>query len=395
MTCWNDDIPLELLKKQQLEGINSQINLIRQSGSKAASRFAAIGDSLTSLDELEKIPLITAADIADLGTDLVCVPQRDIKRIVSLRTSGTERAKRIYFTRYDQEQTVQFFAEGMAQLCSAKDKVVILMPGTSSDGITGLLSEGLSRIGAVPYNPKIGNDYETLAKECEGAHTIVAMPGTLRRLALTAPHIRPCNVLLSADYISEACVSTIERIWKCEVFVHYGMTETCYGFAVDCPYHNGMHIRNRDYCVEIIDPVTHKRLPDGAKGIVVISSLRREAMPLIRYSTGDLGVMTTEPCGCGHSLPRIERVFGRVDALKKSPNINELDDILMGFDSVLDYTANLKNGRLEIGILANYEPVGVYEALNEAYPQLELSVFNHIELLNNGTKKRILGNNPL
>ena len=217
------------------------------------------------------------------------------------------------------------------------------------------------------------------------------MPGTLRRLALTAPHLKPRNVLLSADYISPSCVKTIERIWQSEVYIHYGMTETCYGFAVDCPYHKGMHIRNRDYYVEIIDPVTHKLLPHGEKGLVVLTSLRREAMPLIRYCTGDIGVMVAEPCGCGHSLPRIERVFGREDALIQRPNINELDDVLMGFDSVLDYTADFIDNRLEIGIFANGIDDKVARALESAYPEFEVSVFVHSELLNNGTKKRKLG----
>jgi len=392
MICWNDNIPSGQLEKLQLEGINAQIELIRKSGSEYSKRFDIIGEKLNCLSDLAKIPLLWADDISRLGTELVCVSQREIKRIVSLRTSGTECVKRIYFTRFDQEQTVSFFAEGMAQLCTEGDKVIILMPGTSSDGITGLLSEGLRRIGAVPVKPEIGLDYLELAKQCKGAHTIVAMPGSLRRLALAAPEIKPVNVLLSADYISPACVDTIKRIWQCDVFIHYGMTETCYGFAVDCPYHNGMHIRNRDFYVEIVDPVTYEPVPVGQKGLVVLTSLRREAMPLIRYCTGDIGVMTAEICGCGHTLPRIERIFGRADVLTQSPNINELDDLLMGFDSVFDFTAEFIDGHLKVGVLSHSGTADVLAALKSRYPDIEVTVYNLDELLNNGTKKRILGN---
>ncbi len=98
----------------------------------------------------------------------------------------------------------------------------------------------------------------------------------------------------------------------CEVFAHSGLTETGFGGGVECGAHQGYHLREADLFVEIVDPGTGRPLPDGEPGEIVVSTLCRLAMPLIRYRTGDLGHLLPGPCVCGSPFRRLGAVAGRI-----------------------------------------------------------------------------------
>ncbi len=293
----------------------------------------------------------TAEDIILRGSEMCRLSQRDIRRIVTLRTSGsTGPAKRLYFSANDIERTVEFFSEGMKFMCGAGDAVVICMGNGAPDGIGALLSEGLERIGARPVLFGGVSDFTAAAACCRtnGPHTIVGIPSQIRRLALEAPEIRPANVLLSADYIAESVVETIARVWETKVFTHYGLTESGLGFAVQCPALEGQHIRHDEFKVEIIDPKTGENLPYGEWGELVFTTLRREAMPLYRYRTGDISRLIGGTCACGHEKPRLDRVLGRISELNKPVSIYALDELLFACDGILDFTASLRGKTLSV-----------------------------------------------
>ncbi len=159
--------------------------------------------------------------------------------------------------------------------------------------------------------------------------------------------------MLSADYVAESVIETITRVWKTRVFTHYGLTESGLGFAVQCPALEGQHIRHDEFTVEIIDPDTGENLPDGEWGELVFTTLRREAMPLHRYRTGDISRLITAPCACGHIKPRLDRVLGRIAELKKPIPIYELDELLFSCDEILDFTASLKGNVLSTAVVGN------------------------------------------
>ena len=376
MITWSSDVPLEELRAYQLKCINEQVFRLFRCSRRYRSLCGGTIETLDSFSDFENLPFLSSDDIISAGTDMVCVPQREIRRIVSLKTSGTENVKRIYFTFGDIERNISFFDEGMRPLCTAGDTVMIFMPGAAPDGISGQLSEGLSRFGAIPVRYGLISDYGEAALRCSQLkpNTIVGLPVPVRRLALTAPEIRPRNVLLSADYVSPSVADTVSRVWGCEVYLHYGLTESCYGFAVECPYHSGMHIRNDEFYVEIIDPSSGLPLPCGEEGIITFTTLRREAMPLVRYRTGDVGYLTEEPCGCGSKLPRLARVSGREKTLSRRPNINEIDDILFALDDVLDYRASYGSGVLSLELLLRpgAELCGPERVLQEKYEELTI-----------------------
>ena len=94
------------------------------------------------------------------------------------------------------------------------------------------------------------------------------------------------------------------------------------GVAFECPEQNGMHIWEDNYIVEIIDPVTLKPLPEGEEGELVMTTLLREGMPIIRYRTKDLTRIIPGPCPCGRTHRRIERIKGRTDDMMILKGVN-------------------------------------------------------------------------
>lgn len=293
----------------------------------------------------------TPEDLIARPADFVRVSQGEVKRIVSLRSSGsTGPAKRLYFSAGDLERTIEFFRSGMSQISRPGDRVAACIGSLSPDGLGRLLEEGLRRLGTEPLLLGAVRDYpETVAAlRAFRPHTIVGLPVQVRRLCLLAPELRPRTVLLSGDYLAESLRGTLERIWGCAVFDHYGMTESGLGFAVQCPALEGMHIRGDELEVEILEPGTDRVLPPGQWGEIVFTTLRREAMPLQRYRTGDYGRLLPGACPCGYTGPRLDRVLGRLAERAKPISIYTLDEALLGWDELYDYAASLEEGRLTV-----------------------------------------------
>lgn len=333
----------------------------------------------------------TAEDIILRGAELCRLSQKDIRRIITLKTSGSTGAnKRLYFSDKDLGHTVDFFAEGMRFMCGSGDAVLICMGSTAPDGIATLLSEGLERIGARPYIYGGIADYTEAAALCRELrpHTIVGLPSQLRRLTLEAPDIQPDNVLLSADYVALSVIETLTRIWHTKVFTHYGLTESGLGFAVQCPFLEGQHIRHDELSVEIIDPDTGEVLPLGQWGEIVFTTLRREAMPLYRYRTGDISRLIGGKCSCGHDKLRLDRVLGRISELKKPIPIYALDELLFACDDILDFTASLSGKTLTVSVVGDIKKAE--ELLIKAYPQYEIKAIEGSGFITHGTKKRAL-----
>ena len=284
---------------------------------------------LPSLDALSRLPFLTPETLRAQGRRLVCVPASEIARVVSLRTSGTSgEAKRLYFTRGDLERTMAFFAEGMSWMAAPGDRVAVLMPCGAPDGIGDLLCRALRRLGAEPLAVGMRRDMAAVGRELldRPPQVLVGFPWQLRLLALLYPQLHPRAALLSADYIPATLPALLRAQWDCAAPVHFGMTETGYGCAVEHPCAAGMVLRADELAAEIVMPGSDERCPPGQTGELVLTTLRREAMPLVRYRTGDLAVMD----GSG----RIRRVFGRI---RTPSSFYELQDCLCALPWLYDY----------------------------------------------------------
>lgn len=355
--------------EKTLRLLNQQIAYARRH----SSFYAKLPEHpLADLRQLSALPMVTAADIALHGEELLCCSPAKVRRMVTLTTSGTAGPyKRLAFTEADLEYTIDFFHHGMNTLCGPGTAVGIFMPGTHTDGLCHLLSKGLRRFGAIPhiYGPVF--DPEDAAQFCRAfrIQVMVGIPAQLRRLSLAAPNLCPELVLLSADYTAEALMETIARQWNCQVYVHYGSTESGLGCAVETPRRAGMELR---------PDVLLETLPDGE---LVLTTLCREAMPLIRYRTGDLGKLC--PDGA------LEAVFGRKIELEKPVPIYRLDELLFGLDEVLDFAAWFGDGVLRLEILG--DAARAKQRLRDAFPSYEIQVETVSALERNSTAKRGTG----
>ena len=304
--------------------------------------------SLRTSADLSRLPLLTSAELATHGAGLVCVSQSKVARITTLQTSGSTGApKRLFFTRDDLNSTVDFFQHGMFSLISSADKVLILLPCSLPDSTGDLLIRALA-LGTVHsegvWPP---TDWEALARRIydENFTSIVGLPQHLLALAYVLPHGLVRTMLLCSDYAPQSLRSRIEAVCGCETFLHYGTTETGLGGGVECTAHDGCHMRESDLLIEIVDPRTGDPVPEGEVGEVVVTTLGRQAMPLLRYRTGDLASLDTSPCLCGGVTARLRDIRGRRRACPLAGGFSvasqDLDDVLFTLDGLLDYRATL------------------------------------------------------
>ncbi len=308
----------EAIEAHQLLKLRETIAWGRQNSpfySRHLANFEATG--LSCLKDLERLPFTTAEDIRNDPLQFLCVSQSEIKRVVTLPTSGTTGdPKRIYFTEDDQELTIDFFCDGMSTLAGLGDRVLILLPGERPGSVGDLLLKGLFRLGAIGIPHGLVKDVDATLDimERERVDTLVGIPVQILALArLGGGRAAPRNILLSTDYAPKAVTEALQDLWGCEVFTHYGMTEMGFGGAVECQAHFGYHMREGDLLFEIIDPVTGRPVQEGERGEVVFTTLTRRGMPLIRYRTGDTSRFIPEKCPCGTVLKTMEQIKGRIE----------------------------------------------------------------------------------
>ena len=303
---------------------------------------------------LEALPLTRPEELCENPESFLCVPPKEIARIITLKSSGSlTKPKRLFFTEKDLECTADFFSYGIRSLVQPGYKVMIFMEGATRFSVGGLLEEGLSRLPAEVKSYGFITNYRDAAEAAEGYDTLIGAPAQMFRLAAEAGWLRPKTVLLSADYAAESVKSFLERTWVCRVFTHWGMTETGYGGGVQCSAREGYHLRDEDLQIEIIDPETGEVLPEGMTGEIVLTTLRRRGMPLIRYRTGDRGRMINTPCPCGCLKPRLDKVRGRLQDEVHLPDGNilsmpVLDEILYALPGLSAFSAVWKEEEKEL-----------------------------------------------
>lgn len=297
-----------------------QLRAIRRMVEYARSRssfYAHLYEGLPlpeSLADFTRYPSFDAADWVDRGPQLVCVSQSEIARIVTLQSSGTTRApKRVYFTREDVALTLDFFQHGMQTICRPGDRSLVLFPARVPGSVGALLKTALERIGVTVF---LAGPEEAPGVVRNKAVTVACGPPSwLAQVATQTPGAAIRAVLSSSDSLLPFHRARLTESWYCQIFDHYGMTETGLGGAVECQAHAGMHIRENDLYLETLAS-DGSPLPDGAVGQLAITTLTRTGMPFLRYRTGDTGCIECGICPCGSGLRRI-RYVSRMETLEK------------------------------------------------------------------------------
>ena len=333
-------------------------------------------DKINTLKDFTSVPFTYPKELAERANDFLCVPQKYVSRIVTLKTSGTTAAdgKRIFFTDKDLNLTVNFFCEGFKAMLNKGDRVMIMMPGETYGSAGDIIKKSLGLLNVKSFIYGVLKDCDDAGRfiEVNKINSIIALPMHAVYLSKIKEDIFKNSIeklMLSADYVPEAIIKRFKKKYNIKVFTHYGLTETGYGCGVECECLTGYHIRENDVYLEITDPATGQAFPDGNMGEIVITAFNREAMPLIRYRTGDYGSYKSKRCECSTFLKTLERSKGRIANKilinNRYMHMSELDEFFFRYDSILDYSIAPSDNGIDVKIFLLYECPDLSEEIKE------------------------------
>ena len=343
------------IEQMQLRKLNALLAREKERG----GFYRELPDHLDSLSDLASLPFTTDEDLAHHAPGLLLCSQAEIRRVLSDATSGTTgAAKRVFYTEGDCEHTIELFMAGLGELIFPGSVTMICFPFSGPHGLGELIAEAIERLGARPLKLGAGLSYGEFAKllERERPDTFVGMPVQLLSLLRVCGRGSLRRALVSGDACPDAVLRGCEAILQSRLFPHYGSREMALGGAICCSAHEGMHLRENHVIAEIVDE-QGRPLPPGERGELVITTIGMEAMPLIRYRTGDYTRVIPGKCPCGSEVLRLDTV-----RRKETAELAALDETLFSLPFVCDYRAERRNGRLHLQILTCGE--GVLPALD-------------------------------
>jgi phenylacetate-CoA ligase len=374
-----------LLEGYQLHKLKETISYAKNNSVFYRDLFNINENEIHSFADFKNVPFTSSKQIGQNPFDFLCVPQRDVKRIITLNSSGTTgKEKRIFFTEEDLDLTVEFFQFGFKPMLKTGDRVLVLFPGNSYGSVGDVIKRALSLLNIESFvQGVLVNPDETARFILENnINVIVGIPMQVLYFSRIKSEVFQnsiTKVLLSADYVPEILIRELDHQYGCKVFTHYGSSEMGYGGGVECSSLNGYHLREADLYFEIINPDTGEAVKDGDYGEIVFTTLTRKAMPLIRYRTGDIGSFTKATCNCGTFLRTMKRSLGRMHnrvELRENQFIylRELDELILAFADVLDYQSYIEsNDTLVLEIMtANVE---IFHNINDKIIQRTRTFF--------------------
>ena len=316
-----------------------------------AKKFAEMGvtpDDIKSPDDVRRLPFTTKQDLRDTYPfGLAAVPLSECVRLHS--SSGTTgNPTVILHTQRDLDDWANQVARNLWMVGLRPDDI---FQNSSGYGMfTGGLGfqYGAERLGMLTVPAAAGNSLRQIKFIKDfGTTAIHAIPSYLNRLyeVMQEQGVDPKKdtklrvFAIGAEPHSEEQRQRIEKMFGVKAYNSFGMSEMCGpGVGFECQEQNGLHFWEDYYIVEIVDPETLEPMPDGEIGELVLTSLRREAMPLIRYRTRDLTRVLGRTCPCGRNHVRLDRMKGRSDDMIVLRGVNifpiQIEKILMKFPEV-------------------------------------------------------------
>lgn len=285
---------------------------------------------IKTIEDLNHVPFTTKNELRDaypLG--LMAVPEEEVVRIHS--SSGTTGKPVIVpYTKRDVHVWAEMFARCYEMAGVTKKDRVQVTPGyglwTAGIGFQA----GVEYLGAMTIPTGPGNTEKQLEMMVDLQSTVLCATSSYALFLAEEINRRglrdKINLrigIFGSERWGEKMRTKIEEYLGIESFDIYGLTEIYGpGIAIDCPEHHGLHYWSDHLLFEIIDPVTGKQLPVGEQGELVITTLTKEGMPLLRYRTRDITRIVPKLCPCGSPYPLIDRVLGRTDDMIKVKGVN-------------------------------------------------------------------------
>lgn len=304
-------------------------------------------DQIKTLDDIRRIPPTTKADLRDnYPFGLFAVPMRDIVRIHA--SSGTTGKPTVVgYTKHD----LDLWSDCMARLCAAAgataDDIVQISFGYGM--FTGALGlhYGLEKLGCAVVPNSSGNTEKALMFMRDFKTTaLVATPSYALYMGETAKSLEyPMSDyhlrlgLLGSEGCTPEMRTQIENVWGLFATDNYGMSELMGpGVSGECEERCGLHINEDYFLPEIVNPDTLETLGEGETGELLITTLTKEGIPLLRYRTRDITRIVYEPCKCGRTFARMDKIKGRSDDMLKIRGVNvfpsQIESVLIGMENV-------------------------------------------------------------
>lgn len=332
-----ETLPREQIEKIQLERLQETVNRVYERVPAYRKKMDELGvkpSDIKELKDLAKLPFVTKQDMRDnYPFGLFAVPKDKLVRIHA--SSGTTGKPTVVgYTQSDLETWTECVSR-IACMGGATEKDVaqICFGYGMFTGALGL-HYGLEKIGAAIVPSSTGNSQKQIMymQDFETS-LLVATPSYALRLAEVALEMgvdpkKDLGVkiaLVGSELLTDAMREEMHKFWGEDILItsNYGMSELMGpGVSGECLEHCGMHI-NEDYFIpEIIDPKTGEVLPTGEQGELVITCIKKEGLPLIRYRTKDITRLFYEKCKCGRTFCRMENLSGRSDDMLKIRGVN-------------------------------------------------------------------------
>ncbi|MBR2350439.1 MAG: phenylacetate--CoA ligase [Clostridia bacterium] len=355
MSIWSKEetLPREEIRKIQLERLQETVSRVYEKVEPYRKKMDDAGikpEDIKSLDDLKKLPFVTKQDMRDnYPFGLFAVPKTDLVRIHA--SSGTTGKPTVVgYTQGDLDVWTECVSRIACMGGATKDDVAQICFGYGM--FTGALGlhYGLENIGATIIPSSTGNsEKQIMYMKDFGTTLLVATPSYALRLAEVAREMgldpaKDLNVktlLVGSELLTDAMREEMHKYWGADVKItsNYGMSELMGpGVSGECLEVCGMHINEDFFIPEIIDPVTEEVLPEGERGELVITCIKKEGIPLIRYRTRDITRLFYDKCKCGRTFCRMENLSGRSDDMLKIRGVNvfpsQIEEVILGVEEL-------------------------------------------------------------
>lgn len=390
MAIWNKEMecmPREKIEQLQLERLKAALKYAYERTALYRKKFDQAGikpEDIKTLQDISLLPMTTKEDFRDnYPFGMFAVPMDQVVRLHA--SSGTTgKLTVVGCTRNDMENWTEVVAR------------MISMTGVNSSDVTQIafgyglftgahgLQYGMERVGATVIPISGGNsEKQLMLMQDFGTTVLVSTPtyalhlGEIAREKGIDPR-RDLKVrigLFGGEAFSEEYREQIQEMWGMLATDNYGLSEAGGpGFSGECELICGQHIAEDFFLTEIVDPETLRPVEPGQKGEVVITTLAREAVPVVRYRTKDISSIDYEPCACGRTTARLSKITGRSDDMMVIRGVNvfpsQIESVLVSIDGLAPHYQIIRYNK---GYLEDIEiQVEVSDSIfSDKYGQLE------------------------
>ncbi len=341
-------MPREDLAQLQLERLQATLNRVYKNVTCYRNKFNELGivpEDVQSLDDLQKLPFTTKEDLRlNYPYGMFAVPLREVVRIHS--SSGTTGKPTVVgYTRNDIKVWSNLVARFVTSAGVTHDDVVQIAFGYGLfTGAFGL-HYAAETIGASVIPMSSGNtekqimimqDYKSTVLVSTPSYAIT-LADRIEKMGIDPKTLSLRIGLFGGEPWSDAMRREIEERLYISATDNYGLSEVIGpGVAGECQYKSGMHLFEDSFIPEIIDPDTGQVLPPGSIGELVLTTLNKEAFPMIRYRTRDITSLDYTPCACGRTLVRMRKTMGRSDDMLIIKGVNvfpsQIEEVLFAIE---------------------------------------------------------------